>query len=204
MSKWLNSISSTLDNLDSGLESTVAELGSRLDVRLDNNDSGGVAGDGFEKVEEEGVAVDGGLKRRYNSLVEELKGADKRNADLARELNQLNKSFLTLQQTTSSKDIEISNLSNQVTSLESALAANTAQHANVDVITETLQSEVHSLRTSNSELQAQATSLSSSLSSLRKEKESDLLDFERRLHASASEILSLKKSKNLLLKIRKL
>ncbi|GMH46687.1 hypothetical protein TrVE_jg367 [Triparma verrucosa] len=204
MSKWLNSISSTLDNLDSGLESTVAELGSRLDVRLDNNDSGEVAGDGFEKVEEEGVAVDGGLKRRYNSLVEELKGADKRNADLARELNQLNKSFLTLQQTTSSKDIEISNLSNQVTSLKSTLAAKTAQHANVDVITETLQSEVHSLRTSNSELQAQATSLSSSLSSLRKEKESDLLDFERRLHASASEILSLKKSKNLLLKIRKL
>ena len=82
MSKWLNSISSTLDNLDSGLESTVAELGSRLDVRLDNNDSGGVAGDGFEKVEEEGVAVDGELKRRYNSLLEELKGADKRNADL--------------------------------------------------------------------------------------------------------------------------
>ena len=83
MSKWLNSISSTLDNLDSGLESTVAELGSRLDVRLDNNDSGGVGnGDEFEKVEEEGVAEDGNLKRRYNSLVEELKGADKRNADL--------------------------------------------------------------------------------------------------------------------------
>lgn len=72
MSKWLNSISNTLDNLDSGLESTVS--------RLDNPPP--VPGEEFAAVDEGDVGSDKELAHKYNELVQELTGADGRNADL--------------------------------------------------------------------------------------------------------------------------
>ncbi|GMI17699.1 hypothetical protein TrLO_g1090 [Triparma laevis f. longispina] len=185
MSKWLNSISNTLDNLDSGLESTVS--------RLDNPPP--APGEEFAAIDVGDVGSDKELVHKYNELVQELKGADGRNADLARELNQLNKSFLTLQQSSSQKDSQLSSLTQQVETLESTLSSSAAQHKNVDVITDALQSEVSSLRKKEKDLEEQLKDNGGALNNVMREKEEERKEFEKRLRDSAEEILTLQKNK---------